>query len=111
MKVKTQSKEDKKEYSKIKRFKHNKELVILPRDSLMRWYKSTEDQFIKSEKIRATKGYKPMECPNCKNTMKDYHPESPYKDGFWYICVKCGLCFSQEQHDRLKNIILNIIPD
>lgn len=84
-----------------------RELVIVPKEEFINWFKRTKSIFkdIKMEKTNKDI----QECPNCRSTMESYNIKTLPKDELWYLCPKCNLSFSERQHDYFTMMILRLL--
>ncbi len=98
----------KKDLENIEKHKH-RELLIIPKKNFIDWYKYTRDQVREIEMKRKELGTDIMECPNCRETMEDYHVKEAPEQELWHLCPHCNLTFSHDQYDRFNAILMRAI--
>lgn len=99
---------EKTEYKDFKK-PEEKELVIIPKKSFLKWYEYTKNivEDIEIKKQENNKDF--QECPNCRSIMESHHIKSCCREELWHLCPKCNLSFSQRQHEYFTMMMLRLL--
>ena len=98
----------KEDLKNVKTLKQN-ELLIIPKKDFKNWYEFTKKQVQEIEMKRKELGSDFMECPNCRESMEDYHLKEPPEQELWHLCTHCNLTFSHNQYNRFSEITMRAI--
>lgn len=97
-KISELEKMDSKQFEKPK----GRELVFIPKNEFLNWYKHTKG-INDVEMLRIKGEYK--ECPNCKGSMETYKLDLE----LWNLCPHCNYTISERQRDSFAMIILRAL--
>lgn len=85
----------------------NRELVFVPKDEFLEWYRRSKSIEEGIEMLRAEIDY--FECPNCKGSMEGYELKHASMNELWYLCPACDYSISEKRNDTFTMTILKVL--
>lgn len=87
----------------------DRELVFVPKDEFLEWYRRSKSIEEGIEMVRAEIDY--FECPNCKGDMDGYELKHASRNELWYLCPACDYSISEKRKDTFAMTILRVLNE
>ncbi|HOI71088.1 MAG TPA: hypothetical protein PLC38_02250 [Methanobacterium sp.] len=99
---------EKMDFDKFKKPK-DRELVFVPKDEFLEWYKRSKSVEADIEMVKAKIDH--HECPNCKGGMEGYELKHASMNELWYLCPACDYSISEKRNDTFAMTILRVLNE